>query len=226
VLYLALEPYFRRIWPRWLVSWVRLLDGRLRDPLVGRDALVGAIYGISLALFFDLYQLVPRWLSIPGPQLTGMSHPEQEVIGLGGLRYAMAQIVDLPAFAITFVLVGVTMLLVLRLILRKNWLAYGAWVLLGTVMLSPRANNVTLDLTAVLIVMLAGLVILTRFGLLTLMVGVLVQNAVDYVTITLEPSSWYADGMLLVFATLAAIAGYAFWISLGGKPLFAAEALE
>jgi hypothetical protein len=99
-------------------------------------------------------------------------------------------------------------------------------VLLGTVMLSPRANNVTLDLTAVLIVMLAGLVILTRFGLLTLMVGVLVQNAVDYVTITLEPSSWYADGMLLVFATLAAIAGYAFWISLGGKPLFAAEALE
>src|SRR6185436_955709 len=31
--YLALEPYLRRLWPRMLVGWMRLLDGRLRDPL-------------------------------------------------------------------------------------------------------------------------------------------------------------------------------------------------
>jgi hypothetical protein len=32
--------------------------------------------------------------------------------------------------------------------------------------------------------------------------------------------------MLLAFAIVAAVAGYAFWISLGGKPLFAGDALE
>ena len=42
VFYLAIEPYARRLWPRMLVSWVRILDGRFRDPLVGRDLLVGA----------------------------------------------------------------------------------------------------------------------------------------------------------------------------------------
>ncbi len=33
--YLAVEPYVRRLWPRMLVGWARLVSGRLRDPLVG-----------------------------------------------------------------------------------------------------------------------------------------------------------------------------------------------
>jgi hypothetical protein len=37
VFYLAIEPYARRLWPRMLVSWVRVLDGGFRDPLVGRE---------------------------------------------------------------------------------------------------------------------------------------------------------------------------------------------
>ncbi len=116
------------------------------------------------------------------------------------------------------------MLLIARLVLRRNWLAYCAWVGLGVALLAPRVHG--LDLTATLILMLAGVVMLIRFGLLTLVVATLVQNAVDHVTITLEPSSWYAGGMLLVLAIVSAIAVYAFWISLGGKPLFADEALE
>ena len=42
VLYLAVEPYARRNWPHMLISWTRLLGGGFRDPLVGRDLLVGA----------------------------------------------------------------------------------------------------------------------------------------------------------------------------------------
>ena len=226
VLYLALEPYVRRIWPRWLVSWVRLLDGRLRDPLVGRDVLVGAICGIGYALIADLYHLVPRWLSLPTPLLLGMNRTEQEVIALGGLRHTVAQMFDMSGQVIMGVLGGVVMLLVLRFILRKNWLAYGAWVGLLVVMFNPRTSSAALDLTTMLIVALAWLLILIRFGLLTQMVSVLIWIAVESVTITLEPSSWYASGMLLAFTIVAAVAGYAFWTSLGGKPLFADEALE
>ena len=32
--YLALEPYVRRLWPQALISWSRVLAGRVRDPLV------------------------------------------------------------------------------------------------------------------------------------------------------------------------------------------------
>src|SRR5207247_2057549 len=46
VLYLALEPALRRLWPDGIVSWVRALDGRLLDPLVGRDVLIGTLLGV------------------------------------------------------------------------------------------------------------------------------------------------------------------------------------
>ena len=50
LMYLALEPYARKLWPRALISWVRLLNGRFRDPIVGRDVLVGCIQGSSSIL--------------------------------------------------------------------------------------------------------------------------------------------------------------------------------
>jgi hypothetical protein len=62
-----------------------------------------------------------------------------------------------------------------------------------------------------------------------LMVG-LPANAITIslvgVTMTLEPSPWYAGSMLLLFAIVSAIAGYSFWVSLGGNPLFVDGALE
>ena len=42
--YIALEPYVRRFWPQMIVSWVRLFDGRWKDPLVGRDVLIGCAF--------------------------------------------------------------------------------------------------------------------------------------------------------------------------------------
>jgi serine/threonine-protein kinase len=40
VLYVALEPFVRKKWPGWIISWSRLLGGDYRDPLVGRDVLI------------------------------------------------------------------------------------------------------------------------------------------------------------------------------------------
>jgi serine/threonine-protein kinase len=43
VMYMALEPFARRYWPRQLTSWTRLLGGDWRNPLVGRDLLLGML---------------------------------------------------------------------------------------------------------------------------------------------------------------------------------------
>ncbi len=47
-LYLALEPYVRSKWPQTIVSWSRMLAGKLRDPLVGRDILYGTMLGLGM----------------------------------------------------------------------------------------------------------------------------------------------------------------------------------
>jgi serine/threonine-protein kinase len=48
VIYMAIEPYVRRVWPRMLVGLIRLLSGRLRDPAVGREVLIGLVVGCGL----------------------------------------------------------------------------------------------------------------------------------------------------------------------------------
>ena len=50
VVYVALEPWVRRKWPRTMISWSRLTSRGVRDPLVGRDLLYGTLLGSLLAL--------------------------------------------------------------------------------------------------------------------------------------------------------------------------------
>ena len=45
MLYMAIEPWVRRHWPQTIISWSRLLSGKGRDPLVGRDILFGVASG-------------------------------------------------------------------------------------------------------------------------------------------------------------------------------------
>ncbi|HZH35153.1 MAG TPA: serine/threonine-protein kinase, partial [Pyrinomonadaceae bacterium] len=47
IFYIALEPFVRRRWSELLVSWSRLMAGDFRDPLVGRDVLVGGLLGLA-----------------------------------------------------------------------------------------------------------------------------------------------------------------------------------
>jgi len=68
VLYIALEPYVRRRWPATLVSWSRLLAGGFRDPLVGRDVLVGCLFAAFIVAMGSLGLFVPSWLGHPPPQ--------------------------------------------------------------------------------------------------------------------------------------------------------------
>ncbi len=42
VIYLALEPWVRRRWPHTMIGWTRYTAQGIRDPLVGRDLLVGS----------------------------------------------------------------------------------------------------------------------------------------------------------------------------------------
>ena len=67
IYYLAIEPYARRFWPDALLGWTRLLSGHVRDPRVGRELLIGLLFG-GVGLLIDLSKLVPMALGwrIPG----------------------------------------------------------------------------------------------------------------------------------------------------------------
>ena len=62
-LYIALEPFARKKWPEQLISWTRLLAGRVRDPMVGRDVLIGVVGGLVHGVFSHGGRLLASWLS-------------------------------------------------------------------------------------------------------------------------------------------------------------------
>jgi len=71
MIYLAVEPYVRRGWPQALRSWTRLLSGKIRDPFVGRDLLIGIGCGVAMATLDRLDRIVPVVLGWPEPNPAG-----------------------------------------------------------------------------------------------------------------------------------------------------------
>ncbi|HWC16457.1 MAG TPA: hypothetical protein VG498_05560, partial [Terriglobales bacterium] len=66
IYYMALEPYVRRTWPEYLISWTRLLGGNYRDAMVGRDLLTGSLIGSLIALIVHVVNALPAWFNLAG----------------------------------------------------------------------------------------------------------------------------------------------------------------
>jgi len=221
VLYVALEPYVRRLWPHSLVSWTRVLRGRFRDPLVGRDILIGFAVGFGMTAIgrLGVYLIGATTRAVPA---TGMFTNTDL-----GLRTTLADfLVNLQASA--YVPMGLLIvLLLLRMLLRRDWAAITAFALIfgiGLVLSNPNLTNmgtVYLIAAAVLMILFIAVLAITvvRIGLLTTITAFLFLTLSDY-PLTLDLSRWYAANSLLAMTLYAAIATWAFYIALAGRPIF------
>jgi hypothetical protein len=220
VLYIALEPYVRRRWPATLVSWSRLLAGGFRDPLVGRDVLVGCFLApLPLALGRLFAWLVPSWLGYPPARPE--SGPGWQLLGAQTIVADMAITVMLaPLFWLALLFV----LFLLRALLRKEWAAAVAWVLLFS-LLFPLRHDLVGSVGALIFSSLA-VVVMIRFGLLAVVANFVVVNILQNYPLTTEGSAWYAGISLTGILVLAALALYGFYTSLGGRPVFGDAVLE
>ena len=194
LLYIALEPYARRRWPHALISWKRLLGGDLRDPLVGRDVLVGGVAGVALVLISLLGILAPVRLGLP--PLTPPNFLDGST--LTSLRQVGFRLFVNQFSAVLFALVFLFMLVLLRVVLRNQWLAMGLWCVLVGGPLAGESWFSSLGRGVIL------LLLLTRLGLLPLAIALLLPAVLVFVGLSL----------------------YGFLTSLGGKPLFGRSLLE
>jgi len=222
VLYVALEPYVRRRWPATLVSWSRLLAGGFRDPLVGRDVLIGCLSGAASTALGGLLWFSPSWLGYPPSQ--PMTGPQRQLLGA---RTIIADVSTDLIFAPFFWLAFLFLVFLLRTLLRKEWVAAVASVLFLTVLF---AAGVTEFAPAALVFRLifASVVVflLIRFGLLVLVANFVVHAALVSFPLTTQESAWYAGISLAGILLMAAIAFYGFYTSLGGRPVFGGAAFE
>jgi serine/threonine-protein kinase len=218
VLYIALEPWVRRRWPATLVSWSRLLAGKFRDPVVGRDVLVGCFLAPFSTAIERLGVFLTSILGYPPPQLS--ARPEQWVfLGARTIVADVAQELMLAPF-VWFALLFV--LFVLRVLLRKQWAAAIAWVVLFTVLASGDPGG----WVSALIFSLLAVFVMIRFGLLALVANHVVFSILQQFPLTTQVSAWYAGIGLTGILLIAAMAFYGFYTSLGGRAVFGRTILE
>src|SRR5262249_10677045 len=215
--YLALEPYVRRRWPTVLISWSRLLAGRFRDPLVGRDALFGILIGIVLNLISDLLT------NISSNPLAFLLTNETLLKGLSGARLEAGNLVLLAVYPVIAAPGFFFMFFLLRLLARRDWLA----VVLYALVLVPGyyTGNWQVSVTTLLLNGLIA-VAMTRYGLVALAASFFTRCALNNFPVTLNFSVWYAGIGLAPLIAVLALAVFAFYTSLGGQKLFQGSLLE
>jgi serine/threonine-protein kinase len=223
VFYLALEPYARRLWPRMLVSWVRLMGGRVRDPLVGRDLLIGVVFGACAALMTQIAGWIPQTL---GMDDYGLRNSFWSFESLVGLRHAITAIAGVHTIAVLFNFVGIIAFLVLRVLVRRTWIAIVAATVLFLFVFLPAHGNLLVYLLSFLVTVALFWIVLLRIGLLAVLVGATIRDLLQALPLTFDLTAWHADVTLLTLAVVLGLAGWGFWVSLAGRPLFRDELLE
>jgi len=209
VLYLALEPWVRQRWPHTMISWSRLLSGQFRDPLVGRDILFGVMLGVVWILIFQLR-------NIPLMHLGAMPGIGQNEYFEGG-RYALGAWMMQIVSSILGTLQFFFLLFVLRLVLRKDWLAAIAFVAIFALPRGLSGSHVPIELPAEILVYAIAVLIVFRFGLIPLAVAIFTINMAANLPFSSDLTAWYMTDSLLALFSVVALAAWGFYHSIGGE---------
>jgi serine/threonine-protein kinase len=209
--YLALEPYVRRHWPDALISWTRVLSGRLKDPLVASHVLAGMAAAGAAVFVLAVGNLAGRFA---GREL--VSFP------LESLNSAPAFVSLLLSVVYKSLYLGISFLLFVvltRMLVRRAWLADLLASLtggLGGLQTGNAVQNAFYFLTYALL----GYSLvwtLRRFGLLATLAYVTAALIASVTTIPMTFPSWYSGRDLVALGIPAVVAAWALWVILSSQ---------
>jgi hypothetical protein len=220
VLYFALEPFVRRHDPHALIAWSRLIAGKVRDPLVGRDVLIGTAYGVVLSLFESSDNFV---LPLLGKLAPMPNYASAET--LLGVRPVLGSIFYYTWVFVLYSLLIFFLIFLVRLAVKKDWLVALVIVFLGSIT-NTGGDYFWSTFLFSAVIWLSIYIVLRRFGLLALIVGLVVQNMLVAFPMTSHLGRWYASGAIAGMAVIAALALFAFYNALAGQSIFSADALD
>ncbi len=217
VMYLALEPYGRRFWPDGLLGWTRLFSGHVRDPRIGREILIGSALGGILALADLARALGPYAIGRP----PGIPALGQTVAALAGPTRLLIAWNDQFYNSIDTTFFIVMVVVILRLLVRRTWLASAISLIAVSLMAGsnmPPGGVPWVD--GFMQVVAIGLILIAvfRFGLLVTAVMLIVDNVPT--AVPMVPASWASPTGYLSIALMLALAGFGFYAARAGQPLF------
>jgi predicted Ser/Thr protein kinase len=215
VLYVALEPFVRKKWPSWIISWSRLLAGDYRDPLVGRDLLIGSLTGAFFIALSGLGRIAPNWIGQVTPIVNTPATPILHA-HLFFHRFAFQL-----AAGLFLGFICVFLLLLFVAVLRSETLSLIALGILLTIMgtLVSESSLIMVPFNALSSFILV--IVMRRYGLLALCAALFVAHLYVFFPITTELTAWYATDFTIALVICVVMAVYAAYTAVGGAKVFA-----
>jgi serine/threonine-protein kinase len=200
VVYLALEPYLRRRWPNVLIAWSRALTGQFRDPLVGREVLVGVAFGstmfaMTVALFWGLGRV---------------TDVDSAIDAAVTLRRTSAMVIRQAGSSVFAAILLCFLFFVLRVVLRQALLADAMVVLLFSAAGAFEAGTVGAVLGAATSLFLV--VALRRFGMVALATYLFLTALFPLLRATL---AWAGGSGVFLLLGLVTLGTYACYLAIG-----------
>jgi serine/threonine-protein kinase len=222
VLYMALEPYVRRRWPYRIISWNRLLSGRLRDQLVGRDILIGAAFGTAFTAFASFAYVLTKSMGIPP-----VKPPSVALDTLLGTPKMIGQFLSMQKECITEPLYVIFTLLLLSSLLRKDWRAFfvalGLFTFGGAMLFGVHHP---VNWIVVGIVVAGYLAVLARFGLLAAIFFQFYSFMLLNFPLTSNFRNWYTGTTVFAILITVMFAALGFISALYGRVTFRRTLLQ
>ncbi|GMU35799.1 MAG: hypothetical protein AMXMBFR20_36700 [Planctomycetia bacterium] len=204
VFYLAIESQVRRLWPRTLGCWSRVLLGKIRDPFVGRDVLIGCLFGCFWAAMIYLEQRLPGWMGW-NAESSGR-FPARTFIHLFGSRFALAGILSAIRDSIYQSLVVLFLLVLATRIAgpyRRAALVV-TWLICSAMYSLAGSNPFTAWLLISVGCVSTALYLVVRWGLLSLIIALFVLCLLTNFPLTAQLGAWYAGyGFLAILCVLS-----------------------
>jgi hypothetical protein len=223
-IYLALEPFARRWWSELLISWNRLLAGDFRDPIIGRDILIGALAGIGINLMNHFRHFIEENI-FGAPEYIDNDFFREALNGWSGIISRLfAELAISPLLGLAFFFV----LLLFYIVFRNKKISI---VLLALIIPVPQFffSLQYEDWSRAASALIFGVIvafILARFGLLAVMFFFLYASLSSSLPTTFDTSSHMFPGTVIVFAVAAGLAIYGFYTSTAGHSIFKGGFLE
>jgi serine/threonine-protein kinase len=196
-----------------LISWSRSLSGQFRNPLVGRDVLLGVLFGVLTLTAATLPKALPHWLAIKGVTPIFIGSPPLED-GLTFVGFLISNLINILMDSVG----SLTVLVILWRLTRSKTVAI---IVFGLLVMSTYliGENLPVEFASQLVRLVLVIVCLTRFGLLSLAFALCTFNTLLYSPVTWDLSRWYAGRGATGLLVVLALALYGFRTSLGGRPV-------
>lgn len=209
VIYAAIEPVGRQVWPTMFISSSRLLSRDRtvwRDPVIGSSVLYGMLAGGG---YFICAFGAGRWLEArgdgPAPWPWGIDL-ELLVSPARSLSGVLQSVFDA-----IFALIMISALVLIQRAVKRRWLAIAATILLWTVL--DGFNDVESFVRALAFSVLL-MILLLRWGVVSMVVA-LGTVSLAWRARAIDFGHWTAQGAVYATAAVALMALYGAWAATG-----------